>query len=157
MKKVLIFGGVVVLLFVALTVVTNMQQTQKAEGNPYGKDRLDAATVNLLDDPNYQNVILPDELAERLANVEDVTVYFYSPTCQFCQEATPRLVPLAEENGIDLVQYNLLEFEEGWNEYNIESTPTVVHYEDGVEVERVEGAASNEGFQQFFNEYVLSE
>ncbi len=157
MKKVLFFGGIVVVLFIALALVTNIQQTQRAEGNPFGKERLNPATVSLMDDPNYQNVILPDELEERISNGEDVTVYFYSSTCQYCKETTPRLAPLADENGIDLVQYNLLEFEDGWNDYKIEATPTVVHFENGVEVGRVVGAATNDEFQQFFNQLVLNE
>lgn len=44
---------------------------------------------------------------------------------------------MAEEMGIDLEMYNLLEFEEGWNEYAIESTPTFIHFEDGKEVDRL--------------------
>ena len=35
----------------------------------------------------------------------------------YCKEATPILTPMAEELGIDLVQYNLLEFKQGWNDY----------------------------------------
>ncbi|KHF40924.1 thioredoxin family protein [Halalkalibacter okhensis] len=157
MKKIILFGSIVVLIFVALIVVSNINQSQKAAGNPYGKDRLDPATVELLDDPNYQNLILPDELEEKLANEESVTVYFYSSTCPYCKEATPRLVPLAEENGINLLQYNLKEFEQGWNQYNLESTPTVVHFENGIEVGRIVSAVSNNEFQQFFDEYVVSE
>ena len=54
-----------------------------------------------------------------------------------CKEATPILTPLAEELGIDLVQYNLLEFEQGWDDYDIEGTPTIVQFKDGKEVARI--------------------
>ncbi|WP_088102119.1 thioredoxin family protein [Halalkalibacter urbisdiaboli] len=155
MKKLLIYGGIVLLLFISLAVVSNVQQTKKAEGNPFGKDKLHSATTDLLDDPNYQNVILPDELSERLSQGDDVTVYFYSSTCPYCKEATPRLVPLAEEVGVDLVQYNVLEFEAGWSDYNIDSTPTLIHFENGEEKERIVGAASNEEYTAFFNDHVL--
>ncbi len=37
-------------------------------------------------------------------------------------------MPLAKEMGIDLKQFNLLEFEEGWDEYHIEATPTIVRF-----------------------------
>ncbi|GAE34494.1 thioredoxin family protein [Halalkalibacter akibai] len=151
MKKILIFGGVVLLLFVSLIVVNNAQQTKKAEGNPFGKTQLHPATLDLLNNENYQNIILPVELESQLSNEESVTVYFYSSTCQFCKETTPRLVPLADDAGINLVQYNLLEFEEGWNQYNIDATPTVVHFENGVEKERIVGAATDDDFKQFFD------
>ncbi len=59
---------------------------QKAEGNPFGKEELHPATIDLLDDPNYQNIILPDELREALNNKETITVYFYSSTCEFCKK-----------------------------------------------------------------------
>ncbi|MFC0469403.1 thioredoxin family protein [Halalkalibacter kiskunsagensis] len=156
MKKIIIFGGIVVLIFVALAVVSNLQQTKKAEGNPFGKDKLHPATIELINDPNYQNVILPEELDEKLTNEEATTVYFYASDCAFCKEATPRVVPLAEELKINLVQYNLREFEEGWNKYGLNSTPTIVHFEDGAEVERIEGAVTNAEFEQFFNEYVIT-
>jgi thiol-disulfide isomerase/thioredoxin len=157
MKKVIIFGSIVVLIFVALIVVSNLNQAQKAAGNPFGKDRLHPATIELIDDPNYQNVILPEELEKKLADEEAVTVYFYSSDCPYCKEATPRLVPLAEENGINLVQYNLREFEEGWDQYNLDSTPTIIHFENGAEAGRIVSAVPDEEFQQFFDEYVLSE
>ncbi|MDT8859540.1 thioredoxin family protein [Alkalihalobacillus sp. MEB130] len=156
MKKVILFGSIVVLIFVALIVVSNINSSQKAAGNPFEKDRLDPATIELLDDPNYQNVILPSELAEKMANEETATVYFYSPKCAFCKEATPTLVQLTDEKGIDLVQYNVLEFEEGWDAYNIDSTPTVIHFENGVEVQRIVGLAPEQEYNQFFDEYVVN-
>lgn len=152
MKKLAIYGGIVIVIFIALAMVTNYSQTEKAEGNPYGKERLNSATLDLLDDPNYQNIILPEELETSIESGEGTTVYFYSPTCVYCRETTPMLAPLAEELNVDLVQYNLLEFEEGWNEYRIESTPTVVHFENGEEVARVVGAAGEAQYEQFLTE-----
>ncbi|MED1601382.1 thioredoxin family protein [Alkalihalophilus marmarensis] len=154
MKKVLIFGGIIVILFGLLAVVNSMKQSQLAEGNPFGKERIAPATAELMNDPNYQNVILPDELEEILEDNGDVTVYFYSSTCPYCKEATPRLVPISEELGVDLVQYNLTEFEDGYSDYRIESTPTVVHYEKGEEVDRIVGSAPDEEYRAFFERNV---
>lgn len=151
MKKVIIFGSAIVILFIAIALLTNASQTQKIEGNPYGKDDLDTATIDILDDPNYQNLILPEELEEQLENGEEVTVYFFSPQCEFCLEATPRLVEVADEVNVDIKQYNLLEFEQGWNDYNIRSTPTLIHFENGEEVDRLLGAAPNEEFEAFLS------
>ncbi len=157
MKKIIIFLVAIVGLFAAIAIITNVQNNQKSEGNMFKKDNLKPATVELLNDPNYQNVILPEELEEKLKNKEDVTVYFYKSDCIHCKRTTPTLAPLAEDMGVDMVQYNLLEFEQGWDQYGIEATPTLVHYEGGKEVARIVGEQSEEEFKAFFEENVKSE
>ncbi|MDL4842772.1 thioredoxin family protein [Aquibacillus rhizosphaerae] len=152
-KKMILFTLVIVLIIGALIFVINSKNNDKLEGNPYGKDNLDQATIDQLDNENYQNQILPDELEDKLANNEDVTVYFYSPTCVYCRNTTPIVVPLAEEMGIDLKKLNLLEFKVP--EYSIESTPTLIHFEDGEEVSRIVGQHPKENFEQFFNDHVV--
>ncbi|MCA1030765.1 thioredoxin family protein [Bacillus timonensis] len=145
MKKLIIFTAIIVALFGALAFATSYSNKQKAEGNPYNKATLDPATIDQLDDPNYQNQILPEELTEKLDAKETVTVYFYSPTCSYCQEATPKVAPMAEKMGINLVQFNLLEFKDGWSNFNIKSTPTIVHYVNGKELKRIVGYEEVEG------------
>lgn len=157
MKKIIIFLVAIVALFAAIALITSMQNNQKAEGNKFKKANLNPATVELLDDPNYQNVILPEELEEKLKNNEDVTVYFYSSTCVHCKRTTPTLAPLAEDMGVDMVQYNLLEFEQGWDQYRIEATPTLIHFENGKEVARIVGGQPEEEFKKFFEENVTKE
>lgn len=153
----IIIGAVIVLLLGTLITVVQLQNRQASEGNPYEKDNLHPETVDQLDDENYDNQILPRELNEKINNGEDLTVYFYSPTCIHCQNTTPILAPLAEDMGVDMKKLNLLEFENAWGEYGIESTPTLVHYEDGEEVKRIVGSQPEENFEAFFNEYVLDE
>ena len=81
-----------IVLFIALALLTNMNNSKKvSENNPYGKDSLDPETIDLLDDENYQNIILPEELEKNLADQEDLTVYFFASDCLFCKEATPFL------------------------------------------------------------------
>ncbi|NMH69654.1 thioredoxin family protein [Bacillus sp. RO3] len=157
MKKVIIFLVAIVGLFAAIAIITSMQNSQKAEGNMFKKANLEPDTVALLDDPNYQNVILPEELEQKLKNNEDVTVYFYSSSCIHCKRTTPVLAPLAEDMEVDMVQYNVLEFKQGWNDYRIESTPTLVHFEDGKEVARIVGGQPEEEFRKFFEENVTTE
>lgn len=151
MKKLIIFIVFIVALFGALAFMTTYQNKQATEGNPYGKSKLDPATVKQLKDPNYQNQILPDDLEKKLADGETLTVYFYSPTCSHCQEATPILVPMVDEMGIDLKKYNLLEFQQGWQNYGIEFTPTIIHFEKGKEVSRIVGNEGKEAFEKWFN------
>ncbi|MCM3760641.1 thioredoxin family protein [Alkalihalobacillus oceani] len=152
MKKLLIYGGIVVVLFAALAIVTSMKSQQASEGNPFGKDRLDPGTIKQLDDPLYQNIILPDELEASLANGEDKTIYFYSPNCQACQQASPVLVPAAEEAGVNLELLNVLEFDEAWADFGINVTPTVIHFENGEEESRLESLQTQEEYEQWLSE-----
>lgn len=154
MKKVIIFLAVIFVLFAGLAIMTKMQNEEKvSDDNKYKKDSLHPETVAQLDDPNYQNLILPEDLEKKLDNKEDVTVYFYSPTCSHCKRTTPIVAPLSEEMGVNLVQFNLLEFDKGWDQYRIKETPTIVQFKDGKEVERIVGYQEKEVFEQWFNEY----
>jgi thiol-disulfide isomerase/thioredoxin len=153
MKKIIIFGAIILVLFGALAFITTYQNNKKAEGNVYGKSDLDPATIDQLDDPNYQNIILPDELEKKLENKEDTIVYFFSPLCEHCKVTTPVLMPVADEVGVEINQYNILEYEEGWDQYGITATPTLVHYKDGKEVDRIEGSNSEENFRTLLTEW----
>ncbi|ALC84410.1 thioredoxin [Bacillus sp. FJAT-22090] len=155
MKKLAIFGGIIVVVFALIIVLTNQANKSKLADSPYDKKNLSQSTIDLIDDENYQNIINPDELQAKIKSGEPVTAYFFSPECVHCKELTPRLTPLAEENGVDIVKYNILEYEQGWDDYRITATPTLVYFENGKEVERVEGAVPNENIQAFFDQVVL--
>ncbi|MFD2630315.1 thioredoxin family protein [Oceanobacillus kapialis] len=158
-KKIIAFIGVVVLLFAGLFFVIEYKNNETVEnsGNPYGDKQLEQSTIDQLDDPNYGNQILPDELSETIESGEPVTVYFYSPECVYCQNTTPYLVPLAEDNNVDMKKMNVLEFSDQMAQYGIESTPTLVHYKDGEEQGRIVGQRPEGEFQQFFDQYVVAE
>ena len=163
MKKLGIYFAVIIALFAILFFVNNASNKAKEQqyaNNPYGKpvSELHPQTVKDLSDPNYQNLILPEELEEKMNNKESFFVYFFQPTCQYCRYTTPILNPIAEEAGIDLKLFNLLEFSEGWERYNIEYTPTLVYFKDGRETDRIVGGIAEPGgeghsedtFKQFF-------
>ncbi|MNI11442.1 Thioredoxin [compost metagenome] len=167
MKKLLIYLSIVVVLFGALYVV-NLQSSKakdkEFQDNPYGvsASKLDPMTVKQLNDPNYQNLILPKELDAKIKNKESFFLYYYSSTCSHCQATTPVLVPIQKELGIDVKQYNLQEFNEGWKKYNIQYTPTLVYYKEGKEVERIIGGVPEtpggsgntpEQYKTFFQKY----
>lgn len=154
MKKMLLIGGVVLAIFALIIVLTQMSQKEKLASNPYDTDNLDPATINQLNDENYQNIVLPAELEEQIASGDPTTVYFFSPTCIHCQNTTPILMPVAEDMDVDVLQYNLLEYDQGWQQYMIQSTPTLVHYENGEEVARWVGAQPKENIERFFTEIV---
>lgn len=150
MKKVLIFSAVVVLIFAVIAFLTNQQKAEQTAGNPYGTDDLKSSTIDLLDDENYQNIITPDELDQKLEEEDSTIVYFFSPECIHCMNTTPVLMPVAEDMDEQVYQYNLLEYENGWNEFNIQSTPTLVKYENGKETSRIVGEHSKEEFEEWF-------
>lgn len=156
MKKMLVIGAAVVLIFGLIIFLTNQANDDKLANNPYDTDDLEQATIDQLDDENYQNIALPAEVEEQIASGEPTTVYFFSPTCPHCQETTPVLMPVAEDKGVDVLQYNLLEYEQGWQQYAIEFTPTLAYYEDGKEVARWVGSQPKENIEQFFDEVVLN-
>ena len=155
MKKLLIIGGAIVVVFILLIVLTNMSNDKKLADNPYGTDDLKQETIDQLDDENYQNIILPDDLQAQIESGEPVTAYFFSPICVHCKAMTPVLMPVVEDMGVDLVQYNIYEFEQGWEDYMIEATPTLIHFEDGKEVSRMVGNQPVENIESFFDEVVL--
>ncbi|NSL50878.1 thioredoxin family protein [Calidifontibacillus erzurumensis] len=152
MKKIIIFGVIIFAIFVSLGILTNMKNKELAEGNPYNKETLHPATIDQLDDPLYQNLIMPDELSDQLKNNGTAFIYFYSPTCEHCRKATPIVVPMAKELGINLQLFNLLEFEFGWDDYKINGTPTIIYFENGKESARIEGSVEAEQFKQWFLE-----
>ncbi|GAB2700371.1 thioredoxin family protein [Paenibacillus thermoaerophilus] len=162
MKKIAIYLGLVIVLFGGLYGLNVLSQDNSTD-NVYGiaVSKLHPETAKLLDDPNYQNIVLPDELDAKIKSNEGTFVYFFSSTCSYCKATTPKLMPIAKEAGVTPLQFNLLEFEEGWKKYNIEATPTLVYYKDGKEVERMVGGyaeSANEGntadmFKAFFNKH----
>lgn len=157
MKNKMVFIIVAILvLFGLLYFVTNYKNDQTVEkaDNPYDKETLKQETIDLMDDPLYQNIIVPDELDEKLAAGETMTVYYFSPTCSYCQKTTPVVVPVTEDLDIDMVKMNLLEYDK-MDDYDIEGTPTIIHYEDGEEVGRIVGYHDEEDFRAFFEEHVI--
>ncbi|WP_400246268.1 thioredoxin family protein [Niallia sp. JL1B1071] len=156
MKKVIFFLVFIIILFAGVAFLSNMQKEKAVEGNLYKKENLEPETMEILDDPNYQNIIVPDALEEKLKTEEDVTVYFFSSNCVYCKQTTPELMPLAEELDVSIDQYNLWEFEEGWDKYNIDSTPTIVQYKNGEEVGRINGYREPEVFRQWLEEYSVT-
>lgn len=140
MKKMLIFAGVIILLFGALITVntlSNQAKDKQFKDNVYGKSvsQLKPATVKLLDNPNYEETIAQANLKNKIADKESFFMYFYASDCVHCMATTPKLVELEKELGVQVLKYNLREYEEDFATYNIHSTPTLVYFKNGVEVE----------------------
>ncbi|MER2192779.1 MAG: thioredoxin family protein [Solibacillus sp.] len=152
MKKLLIFGGAIVVLFVAIIALTNMSNSNKLKDNPYGTNELNQATIDLLSDKNYQNIILPDDLANQITSGEPTVAYLFSPLCLHCKNYTPKLMPLAEEYGVTVNQLNVLEYDEAWDTYGITATPTLLYFENGKAVAQLVGDAAEAETRQFLEQ-----
>lgn len=139
MKKLGIIAGIIVVLFALIIIITKISDNQKVADNPYGKDNLKPATIKLLDNKNYQNIILPKELEKKIEKGGPVYAYMFSSECPHCMNFTPTLMEKAEELDVQIDQYNLLEFKQGWDDYEIEATPTLIYFNEGKEVNRIVG------------------
>lgn len=143
----------IVVLFAAIIVLTNVSNQSKLEiaKKFYGDKELKQETIDQVDDKNYQNIMLPDKLEEKIKAGEPVNAYFFSPICIHCQAFTPVLMPIAEELGVDIAQLNVYEYDDLTDKYNIEATPTFIRFEDGKEVNRFVGALKEEDLRTFLN------
>ena len=156
-----IFYGIIaaiVVAFIAIFVVMNNNSSDPDQLSDSGyypytdrePEELTGPTIESLDDENYHYNQTPDEVAAAIEDNEGQYVYFWSPTCAHCQEATPLLMEAFEQSDEDLIQLNVLEYEEPWMTYQLEATPTIIYFEDGEEVERMTGnpgdAATYESF-----------
>lgn len=153
MKKLLAIGGVIVIIFILIIVLVNKSNETKLKDNPYDTDELRDSTINLIGNKNYSNIILPAELEKKISSGDAVTAYFFSPECGYCLEMTPVLMPIADDMDVHVEQYNLLEYTKEAAAYNIEATPTLIYFKDGVEVNRMVGAQSESSIRSFFSEY----
>ncbi|MFS0783252.1 thioredoxin family protein [Bacillus sp. 1P06AnD] len=161
MKKIILFLVGIIVLFAAIFLVTNMAKDKETAKNAsksensdlYQGKTLKNETAAQLDDPNYQNIILPDELEKKLASNDLTFVYFFSPICSHCVNATPKLMKAAKKEKVHINQFNLYEFEDGWDTYNIESTPTLSVFKDGKELDRLVGDTDEKTFTAFLKQY----
>ncbi|WP_159887136.1 thioredoxin family protein [Paenibacillus puerhi] len=158
MKKLAIYLSVIVVLFGALFVInqqSNKAKYSKYENNVYGiaPQKLHPETLKQLDDPNYQNIILPDALDQKLEKKESFFLYYFASTCSHCKATTPVLMPVAQSLAVDIKQFNLEEFKNGWDRYKIDATPTLIYYKDGVEVERLIGGQDEAAIKAFLTKH----
>lgn len=150
--------GLIVVVFIGVFIFMNNQTSDPASLSDSGyypytdkePDELTGPTIDLLDNENYQSNKTPAEVEEIVNSGEGEFVYFWSPTCPHCLEATPLLTDALDNIDGEVTQLNLDEYREQWTTWGINSTPTLVYFEDGEEVERLEGnPGSADGFEEF--------
>lgn len=154
-----IFYGIIAIVIVGFAAAFIFMNN--ASGNPEDgyypytdleSEQLEGATIDKLDDENYHYNKTFDETKEIIDAGEGEFVYFWSPTCVHCNAATPYLMDAFEQTGEEVTQLNVLEYQQPWSEYSIESTPTLIYFENGEEVDRFVGNPGNsDEYADFIN------
>lgn len=151
MKKLLAVALIIILLFVGVIYLDKLQQSKKLENNPYDKDDLHPETISQIGDENYSNITVPREFDKILEEGTEFVGYFFSPTCGYCKEMTPILMPILKEEGVEVHQYNLLEYGQEASKFGVDGTPTTIYFKDGEEVDRMVGYQTEEVIKEFLD------
>ncbi|MGZ0040608.1 thioredoxin family protein [Paenibacillus ottowii] len=161
-KKLIPVIGFFVVLVILLGVLLALNSGTKNKLYGVSTASLNPATQELLSDPNYQQIIKPEDLQSKIDKKESFFVYHFASDCVHCRATTPKLMPLSKQENITMHEFNLREYEAGWDKYKIEYTPTLVYYEKGVEKDRMVGGLKEnpsdngytlDDFKAFFEKY----
>lgn len=88
------------------------------------------------------------KLQSNLNNEIDVIVYFYKKDCPYCVTASPKIIKSSAKYSIDIKTLDMEDL--SYNDYDLRIVPTVIHYKDGIEIDRIEGDAPKEKYDDFF-------
>ncbi|KEK24229.1 thioredoxin family protein [Bacillus gaemokensis] len=136
MKKMLIFGGIIIVLFAAIFAVTKMESKNVAKK----------------EDSYYTNKISSSDIRKNNEEKKEQTVYFYQTGCHYCEKVSPIVVPMAKDMSVDMKVIDILNDNQTWDDYKIEGTPTIIHFKDGKEVSRINGEQPKDAFEKWFKE-----
>ncbi|HFT5903782.1 TPA: thioredoxin family protein [Bacillus cereus] len=148
MKKMLIFGGIIIALFAAIFAVTQME-----EKNASTSQKIDNTTGSQTDGPDYYtNKISLSDLQKNLKEKKEETVYFYQTSCVHCQKLSPVVVPMAKDLNVDMKVMDIEKLDAPWDEYKIQGTPTIIHFKDGKEVSRISGEQPKDKLKEWLEQ-----
>ncbi|MFT9486600.1 MAG: thioredoxin family protein [Tepidibacillus sp.] len=146
--KVKVIGGkllIVVLTIVGLIIVFG-NIIEKAKSNNNSQEIVKAEKVSTL----YQNQITSEELSKNIEQINDLFVYFFSPECHYCEQTAEIVEPLTKKMGVELKELNLLDYPLLSQDYTIEKIPTIIHFVDGKEVNRLVGLQDTTEINKWF-------
>ncbi|MBJ7996345.1 thioredoxin family protein [Bacillus mycoides] len=147
MKKMLIFGGIIIALFAAIFAVTQMEEKSASTSQKIDN------TTSQPDGPDYYtNKISLSDLQKNLKEKKEQTVYFYQTSCVHCQKLSPIVVPMAKDLNVDMKVMDIEKLDAPWDEYKIKGTPTIIHFKDGKEVSRISGEQSKDKLKEWLEQ-----
>ncbi|MGG3756432.1 thioredoxin family protein [Bacillus anthracis] len=132
MKKIIISCIIIITSLIIIISLTNKKENKTTQEN------------------YYQNQISVEELKNNLSNQEEKFIYFYQTDCHYCKKVSPIIVPMSKKMNFNMEVLNLQDQKEGWKEFKIEGTPTIIHYKYGKEINRIEGEYPKEEFEKWF-------
>ncbi|WP_002150463.1 thioredoxin family protein [Bacillus cereus] len=147
MKKMLIFGGIIIALFAAIFAVTQMEEKSASTSQ-----KLNNTTSQTSGPDYYTNKISLSDLQKNLEEKKEQTVYFYQTSCVHCQKLSPILVPMAKDLNVDMKVMDIEKLDAPWDEYKIKGTPTIIHFKDGKEVSRISGEQPEDKLKEWLEQ-----
>lgn len=104
---------------------------------------------------NYSNVSL-EEYKNKLERKDDFIMYVYKTSCGVCREMKPQINAAIEKSGAEVLALNADDEKNisvsFFKKYEIEKTPTLVFYEEGLEVDRLVGYYNEDDLLKFLQE-----
>ncbi|WP_191557800.1 thioredoxin family protein [Metabacillus idriensis] len=134
MNKILIFSLIAIFLFASIAFI--QIKTEKETKNNYND--------------LYKNQISITQLDSEIDSGNSTFVYFYQENCMYCKKVSPILIPLAKDLNIDLKVHDVQKYQESWDKYKIEGTPTLIHFNNNKEVDRINGANDKNIYEEWF-------
>jgi thioredoxin-like negative regulator of GroEL len=130
-KKIMTLSIIVISAFIMLIVFTHKKEDP-------------------IEEKYYQNQISFDQLQTDLLKKDEKIIYFYRPECKFCEKVSPIVIPMAKEMKMSMEVMNIEKYPQAWDTFKIQGTPTIIHYRNGKERDRVLGAHEKEVFKEWF-------
>ncbi|WP_054768676.1 thioredoxin family protein [Lysinibacillus parviboronicapiens] len=145
MKKMLGIFIVIMCVFIAFIILEKKINTEQNVNQKINENQ----EIN-------ENSLTLDELVGLVNNGQDILVYFYQPNCIYCQQAKPIISSLVNEMDIDLKVFNLQKYKNGWGEFNVEGTPTLIHFKGKEEISRLDYLGSEVEYREWFEHELIS-
>lgn len=151
-KRMAIIGGIIVLAFIGIYFLSTIEFGTLTY-NPYGEKEIKRETRKTLTGKDHLYQVSYDDFEEKIfTQGEDKFVYVFSPTCTYCIRYNPTVNEVFGED-IEYIRLNALEYPESFNDLGVEGTPTIIYFEEGKEVDRLEGMRDKEELTMFVEQY----
>lgn len=145
MKKMLGIFTVIICVFIVFIILEKKNNTEQNVNQETSENQ-----------ETIENSLTLDELVGLVNSEQDVLVYFYQPNCIYCQQANPIISSLVNEMDIDLKVFNLQKYKNGWEQFNVDGTPTLIHFKDKEEISRLDGLGSEVEYKEWFEHESIS-
>lgn len=91
-----------------------------------------------------------ETVQKKILDEDNVYVYFYAPTCQYCIELKPNLEKVLRDKDMSIDTINVQENQHIPSMYGVTGWPTIIYFENGTEKDRFVGNQPIENIEEFF-------